>query len=284
MHINLVVDPLMNAQPAVASRSAENMGDPVELGEEPPSEGVCSDRPVDVADEQPESPHKWLSYALPISIALVAIVGSIVGYRVERSAGKAAELDQSAISASIESQRVYSDALVQAGEARGDYESWLQLTRQVSPQLLSRWCQVSPTSINSLVAANQVVDCQLQEVFLDPEASSYHSPGTPPTSFDSKKYANDMAASARFFLTTDTTTWEQDATTARGLEKKFLGLGVILALALILCTAAQQTHHRKWLSRYPLAAPLALAIPGWALLFGSATLLLIWGYGSAGGY
>ena len=101
--------------------------------ESTPQGGVSSQAPVPPSEDgegqatSPKStpssrrnaPGSWLSYAVPISIALIAILGAIVGYRVERHAANAGEYDQDALAATIAQARDFSDAL-EPGPRSGD--------------------------------------------------------------------------------------------------------------------------------------------------------------------
>jgi hypothetical protein len=223
----------------------------------------------------------WLSFAIPISIALVAIMGAVVGYRVEFHASVSSADDTDAqISSTYLSGHNY-DALLTTEAAADDHARWQALLGFTAPTKGSTIaasatppCPPTDVGAGSLVGAQYTVDCTLAEVFSGFALPGYWERGNP-GAFDSRRFTDDYIALGNLGRDVDVAGHSAAAADQRHLELRLLWLAVLLALALALCTLALAATHHRW-SRRPLRMSLLLAIPGWVLLALCSAALLVW--------
>jgi hypothetical protein len=213
----------------------------------------------------------WIGYVIPISIVLIASLGIFVGYRAERHAGSAAESDQGAISASLNEQRLYSDAVLQAEGAQSNYAQWVALEQVARAEPSNLWCVHGPTTTESVAFVPIIVSCELALTIGSNDLPGYGQR----QGFNVSQYAGDLQAANSFIVNTDTrgelTTAEQE----RVAERRMLAIGVTLSLALALCTIAQQAYRRQWRARNR-SFSLYLAVPGWITAIACIALVATW--------
>jgi hypothetical protein len=221
----------------------------------------------------------WLSFAIPISIAIIAILGAVVGYRIERHAANAAEFDHDALAASITTGSDESEAVAQANESELEHDRWLRLvslagvTAPHSSWTPAGGCELRSYDTQSLIGANDAVACELQQVFAAYGSPSYDVAAAPAqSSFDVRQYVADVMAWDRFSADLGVGTYVTAANRDRHEELRVLLLSLALVAALALCTLAQLSHHR----RFKLVRPLWLAVPGWLITVAAAGCLLAW--------
>jgi hypothetical protein len=214
---------------------------------------------------------KWIGYAIPISILLIASLAIFVGYRAERHAGRAAEFDQSAISASLNTQRVYSDSLLQADAAQSNYEQWLSLS-QAGLEAKNPWCSHDPSIASDPALVQIVLSCELAQTLESADLPGYAQNGG---SFNVLQYADDLQAANTFLIDTDSQGHLSQADQERQAERRMLAIGVTLTLALALTTIAQQAYRRRWRSKQRFFS-LYLAVPGWVTAVVCVALVMIW--------
>ena len=224
-------------------------------------------------DDTKQAHVTWLGYAIPISIVLVASLAIFAGYRAERHAGFAGEGDQAAISASINDERLYSDALMQAQEAQRSYEQWLTLS-QAGLESANPWCTSSSSAASDPGLTQLVLSCELARTLQAADLPGYSSSSG---SFDTSQYLDDFRAATILFtsMDIDSQTHLNQASQERLNERRMLVVGMTLALALGLCTLSQLAYRRQWVAsrRY---FSLWIAIPGWIAAFVCVGLLAAW--------
>jgi hypothetical protein len=212
---------------------------------------------------------KWIGYAIPVSIVLIASLAIFVGYRAERHAGSAAESDQAAISASLNAQRLYTDSLFQAEAAQSNYEQWLSL-HQGGFETENPWCSRDSSTVNPAFV-EIVVSCELARMLEQANVPGY----APRESFNVSQYAHDVEAASNFSIDTAAQTHVDAADQQRNDERRMLAIGVTLTLALALTTIAQQAYRRQWRPRRRYFS-LYLAVPGWATAVVCVALVAMW--------
>jgi hypothetical protein len=242
---------------------------------------TADDGPARVSSSVRGSLAWWLSFAVPISIALVAILGAVVGYRAEYHASLSGAAGNDAlVSSTLASGHVY-DALLTGQLAVTEHDQWERLSRaaghgtgQGMVAATGPACAKNGPDASSVTAAEQSVDCQLAQVFSRYALPSYWTHGDP-AGFDSTKFVADWVALGN--LGRDVAVAEHSATAANQSrqELQLLWLALALALALAFCTLAQAALHHRWTSRTSRTS-LLLAVPGWILLAGCTAILLVW--------
>lgn len=223
----------------------------------------------------------WLSFAVPISIALVAIMGAVVGYRAEYHASMSNAFDNDAqISSTYLSGHDY-NALLTAQEAETDHDLWEELTRASTTgrgstmvTAAEQACAPVGVATASLDADRAAVNCELAQVFSGFALPGYWKGGHP-AAFDSQRFVADWIAFGNLGRDVAVSRHTASADDERHRELRLLALGILLALALAFCTIAQAALHHRW-TRRPPRLSLTLAIPGWVLLVGCSALVLAW--------
>jgi hypothetical protein len=223
----------------------------------------------------------WLSFAIPISIALVAIMGAVVGYRVEYHASMSSADDTDAQVASTYLSGHNYDALLTAEAAADEHTRWEELTRATrattdagTAGAASAACPTLYAGGQSMATAQDTVDCLEAEVFSGFAFPGYWDHGNP-GAFDSRRFVADYIALGNLGRDVDVKGHTAASDVQRHRELRLLWLAILLALALAFCTLAQAATHHRW-SRRPLRMSLLLAIPGWAVLTLCGAAFLAW--------
>jgi hypothetical protein len=223
----------------------------------------------------------WLSFLIPISIAMVAIVGALVGYRAEYHASLSTAADNDAEVASTYLSGHDYDALLTGQAVDSDHALWEELSgagRSLTGQALASAsepaCADFTLGVVSVAAAPQTVDCQLAEVFSGYALPAYWVHGDP-AAFDTQRFVGDWIALSNVGRDVAVNQHAAVANGERHRELRLLWLGMLLALALAFCTLAQAAIHHRW-SKRSTGTALLLAVPGWILLVACSTVLLAW--------
>jgi hypothetical protein len=224
----------------------------------------------------------WLSFAIPISIAMVAIMGAVVGYYAEDHASLASTADNNAqTSLTYASGHSYNALLTgqlaetehrlweQLAGARAGHSTGLAMITAVEPE-----CANAGSSTDSMLAAELTADCRLAQVFSDLALPGYWEHGDPAV-FDTERYVADWVALGNFGRDVAVDQHEAVAEAQRHQELRLLWLAMLLAVALAFCTLAQAASHHRWSKRTTVLS-LLIAIPGWILLIGCSAVLLVW--------
>jgi hypothetical protein len=205
-----------------------------------------------------------LATAIPISIAFVAILGAVIGWRAERHASTAGEYDQAALTASVISGNEYTDASFQAQLAENQFEHWVQLGMDGGAQLGSACRDGSAgtglANVSGLAAVMDQSSCELQQLFSSYHVAAYDG-SLPSHAFNFSKYVSDVAQFAQYSEDANVASYAVSADHERHTEWLLLLLSLAAGAALIFCTLAQLALHHVWKSTHP----LALAFPGWLL-------------------
>jgi hypothetical protein len=223
----------------------------------------------------------WLSFAIPISIALVAIMGAVVGYYAEVHASSSSGWDNDAQISSTYLSGHVDNALLTGQQAETNHALWQELAEAVGhgtgPAMVTAAepaCANADAGVGSLPAADDTVDCQLAQVFSQYALPGYWEHGNP-AEFNMERYVTDWVALANLGRDVAVGQHEAAANDQRHRELRLLWLGMLLAVALAFCTLAQAATHHRWTTRTSRTA-LLLAIPGWILLVGCGGVLLAW--------
>ncbi len=224
----------------------------------------------------------WLSFAIPISIALVAIMGAVVGYYAEYHASLASTADNSAqVSSTYASGHSY-NALLTGQLAETEHRLWEQLAGATAGHstglamitAAEPACANAGSATDSVLAAELSADCRLAQVFSDLALPGYWEHGDPAL-FDTERYVADWVALGNFGRDVAVEQHENVAAAQRDRELRLLDLAMFLAVALAFCTLAQAAIHHGWSKRTTVLS-LLIAIPGWILLIGCSAVLLVW--------
>lgn len=253
--------------------------DPSSVDDDPTEVG---DRPAAADDHTVRySLAWWLSFAVPISIAMVAVMGAVVGYRAEYHASVSSALESDAeVSSTYASGHLY-DALLTGQLVESEHDLWEELAgargQGTGPAMVAAAdpaCAADGTAAASVATANRTVDCRLAQVFSAFALPAYWAHGNP-ADFDLQRFVADWVALGSLGRDVAVRQHEAAADAQRHRELRLLWLAFLLALALALCTLAQAALHHRW-SRRPSRAALALAVPGWALLAACGAVFLVW--------
>lgn len=242
---------------------------------------ALDDASPQLANQRSHSLGWWLSFAVPISIALVAILGAVVGYRVEYHASVSNAFDNDAqVSSTWLSGHDY-NALITAQEAETDHTLWEQLakaggghTAKDTATAAEPACADFEGGAVSELEAEATVNCQLAQLFSGYALPAYWEHGNP-ADFDTQRFVGDWIALGNLGRDVAVSHHTAAADDQRHKELRLLWLGILLALALAFCTMAQAAMHHRW-SRRPDRVALVLAIPGWLVLVACSALLLAW--------
>lgn len=227
--------------------------DPRPAGEPPPS-----------AEPKPERAHGHehgrLALLLALSIALVSVLGAVVGWRAEVHASSASRYEQDAVAAAITGTELHSEAEAQADAAANNYEHYRRLGDEAD-QLAAEPCPIdNPTTLIELDAQ---AACAMQQVFAGYDDPAY----VKSDAFDVTKYAADVQKVESYRADSDPDTYQKLAEDQRSDEDHILYLSLLLVLALALLTLARL--GKRTTSR------LALAVPGWLALAAGAAVLVV---------
>ncbi|HEY2298647.1 MAG TPA: hypothetical protein VGH43_13020 [Jatrophihabitans sp.] len=204
--------------------------------------------------------HTRLALIIALSIAVVSVLGAIVGWRAELHASKASRYEQDAVATSIAATQVEAEAEAAAAKAESKYVHYTKLQDQAN-ELMPGACDT--TSRSTLVQFDAGALCETRVQFSGYAISAYIKADG---NFDTEKYANDYVTAAREGDPLDANVFRDQAETERHHEDNMLYLSVFLVLSLALLTLARLGKS--------VPSRLVLAIPGWLVLVGSAALLV----------
>jgi hypothetical protein len=231
------------------------------------------------APHQPDPPHKAdthvesgthggheaheanrLALIIALSIAVVSVLGAIVGWRAETHASLASRYDQDAVAATIAGAQDKSRADSQARAAQSNYTHYQRLGEEAE-RLQGSPCPVTDSS--SVTSLDAQAACSMQQVFAGYNDPAYVKDGR----FDLARYSTDVQKVLAYNSDSDAGRYEVLAEDQRSHEDNLLGLSVGLVLALALLTMARLNKT--------VVTRLVLAIPGWLALVGGAGLLAV---------
>jgi hypothetical protein len=201
-----------------------------------------------------------MSTLIAVSIALVSVLGAIVGWRAELHGSRAGRYEQDAVATAITAAQVRSHAGTVAAQAASQYEHFVRLGRDAD-QLQANACNssISPTDISSLDAGAL---CSTQVEFSGYSNGGYVTNGR----FDLGKYSADVVAADSITKDIDSKKYLAQAEDQHAAEHRMLWLSLLLALALVWLTVARLQRRR--------VTQLALAVPGWLCLTAGIVLLV----------
>jgi hypothetical protein len=205
--------------------------------------------------------HTRLALIIALSIAVVSVLGAIVGWRAEIHASAASRYEQDAVATSIAATQVDAAAQAAATKAESKYVHFRKLEDQADI-LMPGAC--TATSRSSLPEFDAGALCETKVQFSGYSSDAYvDAKGN----FDIEAYAHDYVVGAGERDPLDPTAFRDLAETERHHEDNMLYLSLFLVLALALLT----------LGRIGKSVPsrLVLAIPGWLVLAGSAAFLVV---------
>lgn len=202
-----------------------------------------------------------LSTVIAVSIALVSVLGAIVGWRAELHGSRAGRYEQDGVATAISAAQVRSHAGTVAAQAASQYEHFVRLGRDAD-QLQRNACNsdISPTDISSLDAGAL---CSTQVEFSGYSNDGYVTDGR----FDLAKYTDDVAAAESITQDVDSESYISLADEQHAAEHRMLWLSLLLALALVWLTVARFQRRR--------GGQLALAVPGWLCLAAGIVVLVV---------
>ena len=256
--------------PLPPSEAPPPFGPPSERQDEPqhPGDATQGGEHSQSADERHGSTRRseHLHTVIAISIALISVIGAVIGWRVEVHSSSASDLDQNAVQASIAFTGLQSDAQQQAYHAAASYNQFLRV-QDDAQQLTGQPCSGN-WDATTVVGADALVEC-----ILNTPLSQYFLPAYIPRSnfrkYDVNRFAADIEAINRYTKNINPNIYQSQADDERHAEYRMLWLSVLLVAALVLCTLAQLERRRVRATQ--------LAVPGWVLLAASIGLLVGWG-------
>jgi hypothetical protein len=215
---------------------------------------------AEVAAEHDPREHSRLALILALSIAVVSVLGAIVGWRAEVHAAKASRFEQDAVAASISGAQLRSEAEAEAAKAYSQYSHWVRLGNEAN-ELIPDACSSSERTNLLEIDAGAVCSTQVQ-------FSGYTSAGYVGGQghFDMEKYARDVQAGNSTRNDIDPEVYQEQAEQQRHHEDNMLYLSLFLVLTLALLTLARIGKSTP--------SRLILAVPGWACLIGGAVVLI----------
>jgi hypothetical protein len=205
--------------------------------------------------------HTKLALIIALSIAVVSVLGAVVGWRAEVHASKASRYEQDAVATSISATQVEAEASAAAAKAESKYVHYTKLEDQAN-ELMPGACDT--TSRSTLVQFDAGALCETRVQFSGYAISAYIKADG---NFDTEKYANDYVVGAREGKSLDPEVFHVQAETERHHEDNMLYLSLVLVLALALLTLARLGKS--------VPSRLVLAVPGWLVLAASAVLLVV---------
>ena len=205
--------------------------------------------------------HNRLALIIALSIAVVSVLGAVVGWRAELHASKASRYEQDAVATSIAATQVEAEAEAAAAKAESKYLHYVKLEDQAD-ELMPDACVA--TSRSTLVQLDAGALCETRVQFSGYAIAAYIKADG---NFDAEKYANDYTIAARESHPLDANLFRDKAEAERHHEDNMLYLSLFLVLALALLTLARLGKS--------VPSRLVLAIPGWLALAGSAVFLVV---------
>lgn len=204
--------------------------------------------------------HTRLALVIALSIALVSVLGAIVGWRAEVHASNASRYEQDSVATSIERTSVQAEAQSVAVKADSEYEHYRRLIDQAN-MLSPGACNNGPRVTLPDLDAGALCETNVQ--FSDDTANAYvDAKGN----FDTAAYAGDYVQASAEQQQLNATQYTDLADHERHSEDNMLYLSLFLVLALALLTLARLGKS--------VPARLVLAIPGWACLAASIVVLV----------
>ena len=205
--------------------------------------------------------HTRLALIIALSIAVVSVLGAVVGWRAEVHASKASRFEQDAVATSIAATQIEAQAQAAAAKAESKYVHYKKLEDQAD-ELMPGACDT--TSRSTLVQFDAGALCETKVQFSGYAISAYIKEDG---NFDTEQYANDYTIAAREGNPLDANEFRDMAESERHHEDNMLYLSLFLVLALALLTLARLGKT--------VPSRLVLAVPGWLVLAGSATFLVV---------
>jgi hypothetical protein len=205
--------------------------------------------------------HTRLALIIALSIALVSVLGAVVGWRAEVHASHADRYEQDSVATSIERTAVQAQAESVAAKAASEYEHYLRLEDQAN--MLSPGACGAQGQRVTLPDFDAGALCQTKVQFSNDSATDYlDAKGN----FDLEAYARDYVAAQAEQEQLNAAEYTDRAEQERHSEDNMLYLSLFLVLALALLTLARLGKS--------VPARLVLAVPGWLCLVASVVLLV----------
>jgi len=229
----------------------------------PPTRAHQPATPVRAAEAEQRNAHEHTRLALVIalSIAVVSVLGAIVGWRAEVHASRASRYEQDSVATSIERTAVQAQAESVAEKAASEYEHYLRLEDQAN--MLSPGACTGQGSRVSVPDFDAGALCQTKVQFSDDSANAYLDANG---NFDLDAYARDYVAAQAEQDQLNATEFTDRAEQERHSEDNMLYLSLFLVLALALLTLGRLGKT--------VPARLVLAVPGWLCLIASVVILV----------
>lgn len=205
--------------------------------------------------------HTRLALVIALSIAVVSVLGAIVGWRAEVHASRASRYEQDSVATSIERTAVQAQAESVAAKAASEYEHYLRLEDQAN--ILSPGACGPQGQRVTLPDFDAGALCQTKVQFSDDSANDYLDANG---NFDIEAYARDYVAAQAEQEQLNAAEYTDRAEQERHSEDKMLYLSLFLVLALALLTLARLGKSVR--------ARLMLAVPGWLCVVTSVVLLV----------
>ncbi|HZZ98070.1 MAG TPA: hypothetical protein VFE19_13695 [Jatrophihabitantaceae bacterium] len=204
--------------------------------------------------------HTRLALLIALSIALVSVLGAVVGWRAEVHAAKASRYEQDAVAATISSAQLRSEAEAEAAKAYSQFAHYQRLGHEAD-ELMPDACTSDERS--NIVALDAGVLCSTQIQFGGYGGTGYvDAQGH----FNIEKYALDVQDGNAAQNDIEPDTYETQAGQERHDEDNMLYLSLFLVLSLALLTLARLGKTTS--------SRLALAVPGWVCLIGGIAALI----------
>lgn len=200
---------------------------------------------------------------IAVSIALVSVLGAVVGWRAEVHGSRASRYEQDAVAASISAAQVRSHAEQLAAQAESQQEHFERLGREAN-QLSKNACNTSIKS-NDILSLDAGALCSTQVEFSGYNSQGYVHNGT----FDVAKYTADVVAAESTQNDINPERYLALADDQHGAEHHMLWLSLFLVLVLAFFTLARLRKSRR--------DQLLLAVPGWACLAAGVVLFVVLG-------
>jgi hypothetical protein len=247
--------PPWEAPPPRQRAAAKPDPQPVPAAAEPPAHAI----PHAGHDDSHE--HTRLALIIALTIAVVSVLGAVVGWRAEVHAGRASRYDQDAVAASITAAQLRSEAEAAAGKAYSQYAHYQRLGNEAN-EITPGACAI--TNRTNIIDLDAGAVCSTQIQF-----SGYNSTGYVDNQgrFDLEKYAKDVQAGNATQNDLEPDVYQEQAEQERHHEDTMLYLSLFLVLALALLTLARLGKST--------ASRLILAVPGWLCLIGGTLVLVI---------
>jgi hypothetical protein len=200
---------------------------------------------------------------IAVSIALVSVLGAVVGWRAEVHGSRASRYEQDAVAASITAAQVRSHAEQLAAQAQSQQEHFDRLGREAD--------QLSANACNRSIKASDILSldagalCSTQVEFSGYNSQGYIRNGT----FDASKYTADVVAAESAQNDINPDRYLALADDQHGAEHRMLWLSLFLVLVLAFLTLARVRKSR--------GGQLLLAVPGWICLAAGVVLFVVAG-------